>query len=66
MKKRVEKKQRVLITTLTKRMAEELSSYMDEQGIKVTYLHSDIVTLERQDVLDGLRRGDFDVLVGMN
>jgi excinuclease ABC subunit B len=65
-KKRVEKKQRVLVTTLTKRMAEELSSYLDEHGVKVTYLHSDIVTLERQDVLDSLRRGDFDVLVGIN
>lgn len=65
-KKRVEKKQRVLVTTLTKRMAEELSSYLEERQIKVTYLHSDIVTLERQDVLDGLRRGDFDVLVGIN
>lgn len=65
-KKRIEKKQRVLVTTLTKRMAEELSSYLEEQGIKVTYLHSDIETLERQDVLDSLRRGDFDVLVGIN
>jgi len=65
-KMRVEKKQRILITTLTKRMAEELSSYLDERGIKVTYLHSDIETLERQDVLDSLRRGDFDVLVGIN
>lgn len=65
-KKRVEKKQRVLVTTLTKRMAEELSSYLEEQGVKVTYLHSDIETLERQDVLDSLRRGDFDVLVGIN
>ena len=65
-KKRIEKKQRVLVTTLTKRMAEELSGYLDERGIKVTYLHSDIETLERQDVLDSLRRGDFDVLVGIN
>jgi excinuclease ABC subunit B len=65
-KKRVEKKQRVLVTTLTKRMAEELSSYLAENDIKVTYLHSDIETLERQDVLDSLRRGDFDVLVGIN
>src|SRR5258706_8341013 len=65
-KKRVENKQRVLVTTLTKRMAEELSAYLDERGIKVTYLHSDIQTLERQDVLDSLRRGDFDVLVGIN
>ncbi|HSA84338.1 MAG TPA: excinuclease ABC subunit UvrB [Patescibacteria group bacterium] len=64
--KRIEKKQRVLVTTLTKRMAEELSSFLEEKGIKVTYLHSDIVTLERQDVLDSLRRGDFDVLVGIN
>jgi excinuclease ABC subunit B len=65
-KKRIEKKQRILITTLTKRMAEELSSYLEEHDIKVTYLHSDIVTLQRQDVLDSLRRGDFDVLVGIN
>ncbi len=64
--KRIEKKQRVLVTTLTKRMAEELSSYLEEQDIKVTYLHSDIETLERQDVLDSLRRGDVDVLVGIN
>lgn len=65
-RKRIENKQRVLVTTLTKRMAEELSSYLQEQGIKVTYLHSDIETLERQNVLDSLRRGDFDVLVGIN
>lgn len=65
-KKRVEKKQRVLVTTLTKRMAEELSSYLEEHGVLVTYLHSDIETLERQNVLDSLRRGDFDVLVGIN
>ncbi len=65
-KKRVEKNQRVLVTTLTKRMAEELSSYLDERDIKVTYLHSDIKTLERQDVLDSLRLGKTDVLVGIN
>jgi len=65
-KKRVKKKERVLVTTLTKRMAEELSSYMEEKGIKVSYLHSDIITLDRQDVLDKLRIGDFDVLVGIN
>ncbi len=65
-KKRVEKKQRVLVTTLTKRMAEELSSYLQENEIKVTYLHSDIETLERQNVLDSLRRGEVDVLVGIN
>ena len=64
--KRVSKKQRVLVTTLTKRMAEELSSYLEEQNIKVAYLHSDIQTLERQDILDRLRNGEYDVLVGIN
>ncbi len=64
--KRIEKKERVLVTTLTKRMAEELTSYLEERDIKVAYLHSDIITLERQDVLDRLRRGDHDVLVGIN
>lgn len=63
---RIEKKQRVLVTTLTKRMSEELADYLDEHGIKVTYLHSDIETLQRQEVLDQLRRGDVDVLVGIN
>lgn len=65
-KKRVLKKQRVLVTTLTKRMAEELSTYLEERGIKISYLHSDIETLNRQDVLDSLREGTFDVLVGIN
>lgn len=65
-KKRVEKKQRVLAITLTKRMSEDLSTYLAEQGIKVGYLHSDIVTLERQDELDRLRSGQYDVLVGVN
>lgn len=65
-KLRVEKKQRVLVTTLTKRMSEELTSYLEEKGIKVAYLHSDIITLERQDVLDNLRAGEYDVLVGIN
>jgi excinuclease ABC subunit B len=64
--KRVAKHQRVLITTLTKRMSEELSFYLEERGIKVAYLHSDIETLNRQDVLDKLRRGEYDVLVGIN
>jgi len=64
--KRVEKKQRVLVTTLTKRMAEELSSYLEEKKVKVTYLHSDIETLKRQDVLDSLRTGETDVVVGIN
>jgi len=64
--KRVKKKQRVLVTTLTKRMAEDLTSYLEERDIKIAYLHSDIETLKRQDVLDSLRRGDVDVLVGIN
>ena len=64
--KRVGIGQRVLVTTLTKRMAEELSSYLEEQNIKVAYLHSDILTLERQDILDRLRKGEYDVLVGIN
>ncbi|MBP6913735.1 MAG: excinuclease ABC subunit UvrB [Candidatus Levybacteria bacterium] len=62
----IENKGRVLVTTLTKRMAEELSSYLEEEGIAVTYLHADIQTLERQDVLDDLREGKYDVLVGIN
>ena len=60
------KNQRVLVTTLTKRMAEDLSEYMHEQGIKVRYLHSDITTLERIEIIQDLRRGVFDVLVGIN
>lgn len=64
--KRVKKKQRILVTTLTKRMAEDLSTYLLERGIKVSYLHSDIQTLERQDLLDKLRGGEYDVLVGIN
>ena len=63
---RIAKKQRVLVTTLTKRMSEELTSYLQENDIKVEYLHSDIETLNRQDVLDNLRRGDVDVIVGIN
>jgi len=62
----VQKKQRALVTTLTKRMAEELAAYLAEKGIKVTYLHSDIVTLERSTILDDLRKGTYDVLVGIN
>lgn len=64
--KRVAKKQRVLVTTLTKRMSEELSDYLSERGIKVAYIHSDIETINRQDLLDDLRRGEYDVLVGIN
>ncbi|MDD4178838.1 MAG: excinuclease ABC subunit UvrB [Candidatus Margulisbacteria bacterium] len=63
---RVEKKERVLVTTLTKRMAEDLSEYLNEAGIKVRYLHSDVETLDRIDILRGLRKGEFDVLVGIN
>ncbi len=60
------KAQRVLVTTLTKRLAEELSAYLAEQGIKVQYLHSEIETLERVDILRDLRTGKYDVLVGIN
>lgn len=63
---RAEKNQRVLVTTLTKRMAENLSEYFAEVGVRVRYLHSDIETLERIRVLRDLRRGEFDVLVGIN
>ncbi|MBI2031106.1 MAG: excinuclease ABC subunit UvrB [Candidatus Levybacteria bacterium] len=65
-RKRVKRKERVLITTLTKRMAEELSYFLEEKNIRVNYLHSDIETLKRQDVLDDLRRGENDVIVGIN
>ena len=62
----VAKKERVLITTLTKKMAEDLSEFLKEQGIATEYLHSDVDTLDRVRILEGLRRGDFDVLVGVN
>ena len=62
----ISKGQRALVTTLTKRMAEDLSTYLDEQGFKVHYLHSDIKTLERLDILDDLRQGVYDVIVGIN
>ena len=65
-KKTVAKKQRTLVTTLTKRTAEDLSTYLNEQGLKVQYLHSDVKTLERTDILDDLRSGKYDVLVGIN
>jgi excinuclease ABC subunit B len=57
---------RVLVTVLTKKMAEDLSQYMQEVGMKAKYLHSDIHTIERVEILRGLRRGDFDVLIGIN
>ncbi|MEX2488540.1 MAG: excinuclease ABC subunit UvrB, partial [Pseudomonadales bacterium] len=63
---RVEKEERVLVTTLTKRMAEDLTEYLDENGIKVRYLHSDIDTVERMEIIRDLRMGEFDVLVGIN
>lgn len=64
--KRIVKKERILITTLTKRMAEELDSYLGKMNVKSRYIHSDIDTLERIEIMDGLRKGVFDVLVGVN
>jgi excinuclease ABC subunit B len=64
--KRIEQQERVLVTTLTKRMAEDLTDYLAEQGIKVRYLHSDIDTVERVEIIRDLRLGEFDVLVGIN
>ncbi|MFA6074509.1 MAG: excinuclease ABC subunit UvrB [Negativicutes bacterium] len=63
---RVERKERVLVTTLTKKMSEELADYFKELGVKVKYLHSDIVTIERSEIIHGLRAGEFDVLIGIN
>ncbi len=63
---RVKKQERVLVTTMTKRMAEDLTAYFEDMGIKVRYLHSDIDTLERMDIIRDLRLGVFDVLVGIN
>ena len=63
---RIEKDERVLVTTLTKRMAEELTKYFTKNGIKTRYIHSDVDTLERVQILRGLRLGEFDVLVGVN
>ena len=65
-KKVIDHKYRVLVTTLTKRMSEDLSEYMHENGLKVKYLHSDIDTLERIEIIRNLRKGVFDVLVGIN
>lgn len=62
----IDKKERVLVTTLTKRMAEDLTDYLSENGIKVKYLHSDIKTIERSEIIRDLRLGKFDVLVGIN
>jgi len=65
-KKQTKKHQRTLVTTLTKRTAEDLSAYLADQGLKVHYLHSDVKTLDRGDILEDLRRGNYDVLVGIN
>jgi len=65
-RKRVALRERVLVTTLTKRMAEDLSDYLQQAGVRVRYLHSDIDAIERVEILRGLRLGDFDVLVGIN
>lgn len=62
----LERNERILVTTLTKRMAEDLTEYLDEHGIRVRYLHSDIDTVERMEILRDLRLGEFDVLVGIN
>ena len=63
---RVERDERTLVTTLTKRMAEELSEHLAEMGIRTEYIHSEVVTIRRVEIMEGLRRGDFDVLVGVN
>lgn len=63
---RVERRERVLVTTLTKRMAEDLTDYLAENQVAVRYLHSDIDTVERVEILRDLRLGQFDVLVGIN
>ena len=65
-KKRIAKKERVLITTLTKRMAEDLTNYLQERDIKVRYLHSEIQSIERIEIIQGLRAGEFDILIGVN
>lgn len=65
-RERVAQSERILVTTLTKRMAEDLTDYYQEVGIRVRYLHSDIKTIERMEVIRDLRRGEFDVLVGIN
>ena len=64
--KRVAVDERVLVTTLTKKMAEDLTDYLDEHGVRVRYLHSDIDTVERVEIIHDLRKGMFDVLVGIN
>ena len=65
-KKRALQDERVLVTTLTKKMAENLTDYLKEMGVRVRYLHSDIATIERAEIVESLRAGKFDVLVGIN
>ncbi|MCL2883901.1 MAG: excinuclease ABC subunit UvrB [Oscillospiraceae bacterium] len=65
-RERAERKERVLVTTLTKRMAEDLTSYMEDTGVRVRYMHHDIDTIERMEIIRDLRMGEFDVLVGIN
>ncbi|MUL35169.1 excinuclease ABC subunit UvrB [Gloeocapsopsis dulcis] len=65
-KERVDRRERVLVTTLTKRMAEDLTEYLQDQGIRVRYLHSEINSIERIEILQELRQGNFDVLIGVN
>jgi excinuclease ABC subunit B len=65
-RERVQKDERVLVTTLTKRMAEDLTDYYSDLGIRVNYLHSDVETIERMEILRSLRKGEFDVLIGIN
>lgn len=64
--KRIDKKERVLVTTLTKKMAEDLTDYLEDKGIKVRYMHYDVDTMERMEIIRDLRLGEFDVLVGIN
>ena len=63
---RIEKEERVLVTTLTKRMAEELTEYLLNNNVRCNYIHSDVDTLERVKIMDDLRKGVYDVLIGVN
>lgn len=65
-RRRIEREERVLVTTLTKKMAEDLTNYLQELGIKVQYLHSDVQSLERAEILRDLRLGTYDVVIGVN
>lgn len=64
--KLLKQEKRALVTTLTKRMSEDLTEYLKQAGVKVRYLHSEIATIERAEIIDDLRNGKFDVLVGIN